>query len=75
MTPAEIAGGVTTLLTAIAYAQAASTWITASAPQAGPNSPRWWQVTRAVLDALARNSGNAANAPKPPTSPIAEKLG
>lgn len=68
MTPGELAGGIGTILTAVAYAQAISANLAAVTPQASTSSPTWWRYTRAVLDVLAANAHNAANAPRPPAA-------
>ena len=73
MTPGELVGGIASVLTAIAAVQGYASNIAAIAPQANPTSPKWWQYTRAVLDGLAANAGNAKNAPRLPT-PAAEPI-
>ena len=43
-------------------------------PPAGPDSPKWWQTGRKVLDWAAANVGNARTAVKPAAA-LADHLG
>ena len=63
----QYAAGVVTLLVCIAYLW--SHVLAAFVPPPGPNASPGWKMLYSVLNAIAANWGNAANAPKAPAAP------